>query len=119
MYDNGELHETLGLSPFVRAEPRIVITKRAAEVLRTAAERSPGSELHLAIDARYQAKVGLGSRRGGEIEVESNGIKLLLDAESAARADGVTVDAVDTSNGPALALDNPNAPETGGFLPRD
>jgi monothiol glutaredoxin len=119
MYANGELYETLGLSPPGGRDPQILITEKAAQVLSSATEQSPGSELHLAIDARFQSKVGLGPRRGGEIEVESNGIRLLLDAESAARADGITVDAVDPSKGPALALDNPNAPEAGASLRRD
>jgi monothiol glutaredoxin len=117
MYASGELHQTLGLSPPTACDPRILITDGAAQLLRDAAHPSPGSELHLAIDARFQSRVGFAPRRENEVQVESNGVRLLLDPESAARADGITLDAVQTPNGPALALDNPNAPEAGASVP--
>ena len=113
MYTKGELHDVLGLSRPAPVAPRIEITENAANALRGALERSPGGGLHLVIDARFQCRVGVGPREGGEVAVESAGMTFLLDAETAGRADGLKIDVVDTPSGQALSVENPNAPATG------
>jgi monothiol glutaredoxin len=42
--------------------------------------------------------------------VESGGIEIALDPMSAGRADGSTIDVVETPQGPGFLIDNPNAP---------
>ena len=112
-YESGELQQALGLDPAPEAPPALEITAAAVEVLRAAAQRAGGAELHLSIDARFQSGLGLGPKQPGELTVESGGLSLHLDRETARRADGVRIDAVDTPQGPQLKIDNPNAPGVG------
>src|SRR5262245_10890649 len=111
MYASGELHQALGLEVEKVDAPRVTVTDAGAQLLREAKGRQ-GGELHVAIDAGFKHSLSLGPRAGHEIASESNGITLLFDRESAKRAAGLTIDAVDSGNGrKALAVENPNAPK--------
>ncbi len=109
MHEKGELHAALGLSVPERRTPRIEITDDAAELLRDSRERSQFGDLHLAINARFQNRLGFGPRQEGEIEVESNGFTLCLDPDSAARAEGVRIEVSESPRGRRLEVQNPNA----------
>jgi len=110
MYSTGELHRALGLELEPVTPPRVTVTDSAAELLREAKGRQ-GGELHVAIDAGFKHSLSLAPRAGHEIAAESNGITLLFDRESAPRANGLTIDAVDSGGRKALTVDNPNAPK--------
>ncbi|MFP6607173.1 MAG: Grx4 family monothiol glutaredoxin [Myxococcota bacterium] len=117
LFDSGELHEKLGIQLDLSIRPTITISDEAAEALRKA---TPGAgaggedeerELHLTIDSRYQASLAMAPRRGHDIEIDANGIRLLIDALSAQRAEGLSIETVDTPNGAGFKIENPNAPE--------
>ena len=112
MYGSGELFETLGIKVDPNAQPKIEISETAARALEQAVEgaTSGGRELHLAIDAHYQATLAMAPRAPSDIHVESSGVALLLDPVSASRADGVSIEVVDTDRGPGFKIENPNAP---------
>jgi monothiol glutaredoxin len=110
MYANGELHRALGLAAETATPPRVTVTDSAVELLREAKGRQ-GGELHVAIDAGFKHSLSLAPRTGHEIAAESNGIILLFDRDSAQRATGLTIDAVDSDGRKALAVENPNAPK--------
>ena len=77
---------------------------------RVHSQRSPGQGAE-AVDRRaLQASLGLAPRQEHEVEVEANGIRVLMDYSSAERADGVTIDLVESATGAAFKIDNPNAP---------
>jgi monothiol glutaredoxin len=114
MYAKGELHDALGLSRPKPIVPKIAVTERAADSLSAALERSPDASLRLVVDARFQCRIGMGPRQAAEVVVESSGVTFLLDAETAARSDGITIDVTDSPQGLALSVDNPNAPTAGG-----
>jgi monothiol glutaredoxin len=118
MYANGELHEVLGLQREPASTPKITITDAAAQVFRQARQRSEDA-LHFGVDARFHYQLGFGPRLPDDIVVESNGVQLLLDPDSARRADGVTIDAKPTSRGPQLAIDNPNEPKVAQLAPSE
>jgi len=111
MYANGELHRALGLELEAVTPPRVTVTDSAAALLREAKGRQ-GGELHVAIDAGFKHSLSLAPRAGHEIAAESNGITLLFDRDSAQRAAGLTIDAVDSGGRKALAVENPNAPKS-------
>ncbi len=111
MYASGELHQALGLEMQKVEPPRVTVTDAAAAVLRDALRQ--GGELHVAIDAGFKHALSLAPRAGHEIAAESNGITLLFDRDSASRASGLTIDAVDQGGRKALAVENPNAPKAG------
>jgi monothiol glutaredoxin len=107
LYESGELHEKLGVEKPEWKEPSIRITDAAAEALRQAAG---GRELHLKVDARFQAQLFLAPAGEHDVAVQSNGVTLHLDRSSCARADGLVLDVEQSANGPAFKIDNPNAP---------
>jgi monothiol glutaredoxin len=111
MYASGELHETLGLQAPERRIPKITVTDAAAVGLRGHLENAPdGVCLFLGIDAGFDTQLGLRPRSGHEVEVESNGIVVLMDAVTAERADGVVIDLVEGLGGASFKVENPNAP---------
>ena len=110
MYATGDLHRQLGLSAPERKVPTVRISEAAAARLREYMQRAPGKELKLSVDARYQTSLGLAPRQEHEVEVESNGIRVLMDLSSAERADGLSIDLVESPTGAAFKIDNPKAP---------
>ena len=110
LYATGELHRQLGLEAPERKIPTIRISDAAAARIREYTQRAPGKELKLSIDARFQASLGLSPAQEHEVEVESNGIRVLMDYSTAERADGLSIDLVESATGAAFKIDNPNAP---------
>ncbi|HVJ63501.1 MAG TPA: Grx4 family monothiol glutaredoxin [Tahibacter sp.] len=110
MANSGELHELFGLPKPDRTPPSITITDAAADAMRSGLADAEGADLHLTIEARFQAQFFLREADGTEIRAESNGIAILLDAVSVQRARGITIDWVDTVQGSGLSITNPNAP---------
>jgi monothiol glutaredoxin len=110
MYASGELHEALGLQKPAADTPDIVISEPAAELLRATQQQQAGHEFHLAIDATFEASLGFGPPQPDEVSVETGGVTLYMDRETAGRARGISIDAVASDDGPRLTIDNPNAP---------
>lgn len=109
--DSGELGTTLGAGAL--AAPMVTITQEAAAQFHEAFESpdiDPSDVLRLAIDNRYHNDLSIGTRRPGDIEIESNGVRLVMDRRSARRAPGVTIGFVDGPDGAGFKIDNPNAP---------
>ncbi len=110
-FASGELHETLGVERRAATPPRVTVTDAAVAVLRQgAAGRPEGDVIHLTIDARFQTSLSLGPTQGGDLEIEPAGLRIAMDPLTAGRADGLVIDAVETADGPAFRVDNPNAP---------
>jgi len=112
MLATGELFAALGLPPVEAITPEITITPAAADALQSAAAEhaGPGRSLHLSIDASFQPNLTIAPDVPGEIQVESGGITLALDRLSAGRANGLSIDMVETPEGRGFKIDNPNAP---------
>ena len=110
MYQEGALHELLGLQLPPKASPRIDITAPATAVLREALAAQPEKSLWLSVDARWCPALALGADDDGAIKIESNGIMLFLDPMSAQRADGLKIDVEETLQGHRFNFENPNAP---------
>ena len=110
MYNNGELHEMLGMQAPDRTPPEVVVTDRAVEKIREAMQGHEGIGLHLTIDAGWQPQFSLAPASGDEIVVEANGLTLLFDLASAQRARGAAIDWVDSMQGEGLTIDLPAAP---------
>jgi monothiol glutaredoxin len=108
LYESGELHEKLGVKKPEWKEPVIRVSDGAGEALRKAAA---GRDLHLKIDARFQAQLFVAPAGEHDVAIAGNGVTLYVDRSSCLRADGLTIDVEQTANGPAFKIDNPNAPD--------
>jgi monothiol glutaredoxin len=111
MFNNGELHEHLGLPKPDRTPPELTITVAAAEKIIEAMQGHPEVSLHLQVDPDWQSRFSLAPAQGGEIQVEAGGITVLLDLASAQRARGAVIDWVNTMQGEGLSISLPGAPE--------
>jgi len=112
LFQSGELATTFGIQLPEPGDVSIHISDAAADQLRQVLEQQggPERELQMSIDARFQANMFLGPAGGAEIVIESNGVALRMDLISASRADGLSIDVVDTPQGPGFKIDNPRAP---------
>ena len=110
LFATGELHEKLGRPAPVRVVPTVAITDAAAKRIREYLDRSPGKELKLSIDARFNASMGLAPRDAHDVCAESNGLTVCMDVSTAERANGITIDLVESPTGAAFKIDNPNTP---------
>lgn len=110
LYATGELHEKLGLPVPQRTIPTVTVTDAAARRIREYMDRAPGKDLKLSIDARFNSSLGLAPRGEHDVVSESNGIAVCMDVSTAERADGITIDLVESPTGAAFRIDNPNAP---------
>ena len=117
MFNNGELHEMLGVEAPDRTPPEIDVSDAAAAIIASALDANPGAAVHLSIDGRWQHSFNLGPMEGHEVRAESNGVALLFDAASAQKAKGLSIDVEETVQGTAFKIDNPNAPPPVGQMP--
>lgn len=113
MHGSGELYQTLGIEPVEAVQPKIEVSPTAVAALQQAMAQHGGGgrELHLSVDATYQSHLSIAPRTPADVEAISEGVTLLLDPLSAARADGIRIDVADTPDGQAFKVDNPNAPQ--------
>lgn len=104
---SGELHHRLGVPvPEVRV-PSFRITNAAVNEVHVAAARMnvpDGYQLRIMIDARGENRLGFTPPGPQDVQVESNGVRVLMDPATAARADGLVLDAVETETGREFRL---------------
>ena len=110
MYASGELHRSLGLEAAEAVTPEITISDKAAKAINDVAAQNPAAAVHLKIDATWNHEFSLTPAQGHEITASSNGIDLLLDRDSAQRAQGLELDMAEGPNGGGFSIRNPNAP---------
>ena len=115
MFATGELHKVLGKdAPEVKA-PAISISEAAAKAIHDAVRAASGDGsadvLRLDIDVAFQNDLYFAPKSAGDLEVKTAaGLSIYVDASTASRADGVSIDFVDSAKGAGFKIDNPNEP---------
>jgi len=113
MHQNGELRalvDGLAAAPATPvAAPKLTLTAVAADALREAGG-DPGDVLRFAVSPRFEHELWFGPKEPGDVLVEASGVTFHLDAASAGRADGTSIDFVDGPAGKGFKIDNPHAP---------
>lgn len=107
MYASGDLQKKLGVEDEPIAPPKVTLDDGAVEALKSADEGG-GDVLRLEIGPQYQYDLYYGPKKPGDIEVVSNGVTICFDRSSAKKADGLRVSWVETSDGGAFRIENPN-----------
>jgi monothiol glutaredoxin len=116
MYENGELHEALGVKLDVLEAPRIGLSQAAAqaleEALAEATSQEPGDSHYIRVEVAedFQHALSVSAKKPRDVEVVVGKLTLLLDRASARRASGLSIDFVEGADGPAFKLENPNEP---------
>ncbi len=107
MAGSGELHGALGMQLPDVAQPAITISDQAAEVFRDAPV-AEGGAIRLSISRAFQYELGISNKSEHDFSVESNGVTLLIDRLSAARANGLEIDYVNAGPESGFRMANPN-----------
>ncbi len=109
MFDSGDLDTTLGIKRGEVSPPELEVSESAAKALAAALEGDDEC-IRLTIDASFRNDLALGPKNAEDVSVERRGLTFVFDRTSARRANGVRIDCVETPDGPAFKIDNPNAP---------
>lgn len=109
MFAQGDLQKKLGVVEKPVAPPKITLDEKAAKAIKDADEGN-GEHLRLEIGDKFQYELYFGPKQAGDLEVVASGVTVLFDKASAARADGIRIQWVDTSDGGAFKIENPNEP---------
>jgi len=109
MFESGELHTKLGLAGADAKAPNVTISDKAAEAFRSFIGESDEIVL-LEISREFEHALSVGPMPKSALVCESQGITVALDRLSATRAEGLHVDYVETPEGSAFKLNNPNEP---------
>ena len=113
LYGSGELQKLLGVEAGPAAPvktPAITLTASAAKAFSDATADAGDDVLRLEIDPQYNHDLHFAPKGPGDLAVTTSGVVLHVDPASAARADGLTIDFVESPSGMAFKIDNPNEP---------
>lgn len=108
---DGSLHSMLGVEQRAVPAPKLVVSPAAATALREVTAGT-GEVVRLEFDASYEPALMVGPRQPRDVqaEVEDPELVIMLDATSARRAAGTSIDFIATPQGNAFKIENPNAP---------
>jgi monothiol glutaredoxin len=111
MHESGELEKKLGGLVAPAKPPTLSVSARAAAELSAALkDGSPGDVIHLTITPSWEHQLDLGAKEPSHVTVEAGGLTIQLDRTSAGRANGVSVDFIESAGEAGFKIDNPNRP---------
>jgi monothiol glutaredoxin len=109
LYESGQLHDALGVANANASPPDIRLTESA----RTAFIGFIGDSeevILLEIDRDFSPALSIGPLPASAMVSQVGELRIAMDRLSATRAEGLTIDYVETQDGAAFKLDNPNEP---------
>lgn len=109
MYANGQLETALGVAAKPVEPPAMTVTAAALAALQGAIQ-SADECVRLEVDGRYNHSLSIGPKGPRDVAVPQGEVTLVLDPMSAGRAGGITIDFIDTPDGKAFKITNPNEP---------
>jgi len=111
LQESGELSQLLSKPGTPPTLPTITITDGALAAFNGALTDAEGEFLHLKIDGKFQNDLYFAPREPNTLELSVRGLTLYLDAGTARRADGMSIDFIDGANA-GFKIENPNQPTT-------
>ncbi|MEQ9501429.1 MAG: Grx4 family monothiol glutaredoxin [Deltaproteobacteria bacterium] len=109
MFEAGDLHKALGKEQPKIEVPTLTVSDTAAAALKGALQENGAQAVRLIVDAAWRPGLDLVSPGPGDMKIEANGVLLVVDAGTAQRANGVSIDFVDGDSG-GFKIENPNEP---------
>ena len=111
MFQSGELHGLLGVeAPSASVAPpaqtpKVTVSAAAQRAVLEAKGEEAGT-LRLEVSADFEHALSIDEAAPGDFQVDAGGITVLIDRQSAARADGIRIDY--EAEGRGFKVDNPN-----------
>jgi monothiol glutaredoxin len=109
MFATGELYDVIGTAKPEIKLPSVTVTAAAKQAVLAASEGEPVSALRIEISPQFEYALSVDEPGEGDIKVESGGLTLVFDRQSALRADGLRIDFLEADGG-GFKIDNPNEP---------
>lgn len=110
MRQSGELEQVLGAAPRPVRTPEITVTEAAVEALAKHSEGPDKPVVRLEIDRQFHNELYFDEPRADDLVLDSDTFTLLVDRNTARRADGLVIDFVQGKREAGFRLDNPNEP---------
>lgn len=108
LHASGEIFELFGTKAPEIKQPSITITPAAQRAIGAVSE-GEGGGLRIEISPQYEYALSIDEEKPGDYKLALEGISVLLDRQSAARADGLKIDFSDVGEG-GFRIENPNEP---------
>jgi monothiol glutaredoxin len=108
LFASGELFDVLGTKAPELKLPSITVSPAAQKAISAASEEENGG-LRIEISPQWEYSLSIDEPGAGDVKVEAGGITVLLDRQSAARADGLRIDFSEEGGG-GFKIENPNEP---------
>lgn len=109
LFASGELYDVIGTAKPEIKLPSVTITAAAKQAVLEAGEGEPVGALRIEISPQFEYALSVDEPNEGDIKVESQGLTLVFDRQSALRADGLRIDFL-AADGGGFKIDNPNEP---------
>jgi monothiol glutaredoxin len=93
-----------------QVSPTIALSRSAADELKRALQK-PEQCIRIGITAEFEHDLGVDGMRPGDVKLMLGDVPVVLDAESASRANGLGIEWIETGEVRAFRVDNPNRPE--------
>jgi monothiol glutaredoxin len=110
MYASGELQKLLGVDAGPVRGPKVALSAAAVTAFKEALSDAGTDVLRLTISPSFEHDLYFGPKQPGDVQAASGDVVIHLDAPSASRAEGLSIDHVMSPSGMAFKLDNPNQP---------
>jgi len=108
LFASGELFDVLGVQkPEIKA-PSIKLSDAARRAVKSASEGETGT-LRIEVSPQFEYALSIDDPKEGDFSLTVGEITILMDRQSATRADGLSIDFVESGEG-GFKLDNPNEP---------
>lgn len=107
LLDSGQLETLLARAP-TSTVPVLAVTEKALAVWR-AALSTPSDVIRLHVSASFEHSLSVDTAQADDVKLEINGIPLVIDTQSAARANGIAIDWLSSKDATGFRIDNPNA----------
>lgn len=111
LQESGELEQLLSKPGAPVELPTITLSDAALAAFEGALGDAAGEVLHLKIDGKFQNDLYFAPREAGTLELAVRGLTFYLDAATARRANGMSIDFIDGDNA-GFKIENPNQPPT-------
>jgi monothiol glutaredoxin len=111
LFQSGALEQKLGVEAESNDDraPRIDITEQAAQAFADSIDEED-EFVRLEVSKSFDHSLAIGPQEPGDMAVRAGDLIVLLDPASAKRANGVSIDYVETPEGGAFRINNPNLP---------
>ncbi len=106
----GELAAAVGaLGPLAVETPEVMLTEAAMDAFVRYAETTP-AKVRMEIDRGFDAVLDIAPAQAADLVLDLGRVVLAMDAATARRADGMTIDFVTQGRAEGFKIENPNAP---------